>query len=102
MTTGRINQVTLVKRTKEKKDRALAHSLSKVSILFSSPEQLGILLQSCLDQEVLLGVIVSIQRGSTHVCNNDTFVVRQSPSMSVICSKHPIAKSLIFFPRTEH
>ena len=40
MTTGRINQVTLVKRTEEKKDRALARSLSNVSILFSSPEQL--------------------------------------------------------------
>lgn len=51
-------------------------------------------------------MIVSIQRDvffdSTHVCNNHTFAVRQSPSVSVICRKHPIAKSLVFFPRTEH
>jgi hypothetical protein len=51
-------------------------------------------------------MIVSIQRevffGPTHVCNNHTPAVRQSPSLSVICHKHPIAKSLVFFPRTEH
>jgi hypothetical protein len=48
MTTGRINQVTLVKRA-GKKDRSLARSLKKSSS-FSSPEQQT---SCCLDQEVL-------------------------------------------------
>jgi hypothetical protein len=55
MTTGRINQVTLVKKNKEKKDRPLARPLKKSPILFSSPEQQK---NAALDQEVLFGMKV--------------------------------------------
>jgi hypothetical protein len=56
MTTGRINQVTLVKRTERKKRQTACAPSQKISpILFSSPEQQK---NAALDQEVLLGMIV--------------------------------------------
>ena len=55
MTTGRINQVTLVKR-RGKKDRSLTRPLKKSSILFFVTRTTKKI--AALDQEVLLGMIV--------------------------------------------
>jgi hypothetical protein len=56
MTTGRINQVTLVKKNRKKNDRPLARPLKKSSILFFVTRTTKKI--AALDQEVLLGMIV--------------------------------------------
>src|SRR5437762_3901591 len=100
MTTGRINQVTLVKKNRNKREKErLRTLLSNVSILFFVTRTVMNFTSKLPGSgSVIRYDSVKSKEDSTHVCNNNTFVVRQSPSMSVICSKHPIAKSLIFFP----
>ena len=62
MTTGRINQVTLVKKKRKiKSDRSASDPLNSLSLLFSSPNCSENVTSEQPDQEVLLGLIVWIQ-----------------------------------------
>lgn len=87
----------MLKEEEKKTDRLRA--LSKVPILFRHQNSK----KAGLDQEVLLVVdtvsIHSVQHIFVTIIRSQLDL---SPSLSVICHKHPIAKSLVFFPRTEH
>lgn len=109
MTTGRINQVTLVKkknRNKKMTDRSRALS-KKYSILFffvtrtttknCRPGSGSVIRYDSVYSKEMFSLLqhmfVTIIRSQLD---------KKSPSLSVICHEHPIAKSLVFFPGIEH